>query len=239
MQRVVRPDQTRGERPALTALVIYARPAPREPLLSTFAELGIFVVEHQGLDGAIDALLDAVPDIVCLAIGSKAEHLVLAEVIARCPFSPTIALLPDEAARRRLDRTGVEATLTDAAVARGASPRLAAIARRARTMQRKNDAAKAPLFFRSLRAVEDGTRLANDERAVALTRAERRVLARLFLATDRALSRGELERSVLRVSAAPSAVTTAVRGLRRKAAALGGDASCLRTVRGFGFVLME
>lgn len=224
--------------PALTTFVAYLRPAPRDLLLAEFAELGIFVMEHQGIAGALEAALDARPDIACVVAASEPAHEALAMSLARFPAFVPLTIVPGPADAQRYEARGFGAILTDADLRMGAQTRLAEVARSARRLRDAAHEAGDVSLFGSLRLRDDAGSLANDDRSLPLSAAERDLLQRLALSAGRAVATAELERRFARLGFAGMRPAAVVQRVRNKAESLGGDPARLGTVRGFGYVLM-
>lgn len=218
--------------PGLSALVVYQRPAPRRELLTAFADLGIFVVERQGVPGP-----DCGPHDLCLLIGRAESDLDVAAAL-HARYGTLVVCLPPGADDRGYHEAGAFRCIEEGQL--GQATILVEAAQRARAGRAAGRPGLPLAVFGGLRFRPGDCLLEGEGGAAALSGSERGVLAALARAPGRPVPLADLECAACDTTEAPNhgLVKAVVLRLRRKAEGLGGDPGLLRTVRGFGYVLI-
>lgn len=233
--RGVRPARPGSGSPALTALIVYLRPAPRRAVLGLLADCGVLVVEHQGEAGCDDIVAD-------LALVVADQHAASLRVIVALSKlgTPTVACIAPMAAAAPFLEAGAAMCLTDDDFARGGVRLLAPVAAAARA-RRGQETGHEPggSVFRGLTFNPALPALSAGTLTRPLSRSERAVLERLVATPGRPVDILELEQCAKAPGSVvqPGFLKAIVLRLRRKAEELGGDPAMLRTIRGFGYVL--
>lgn len=224
--------------PTLTALLIYLRPARRRELLSMLADLGIFVVEHQGARGAVELGTSSGADLALVVGDDDDATLSTVRGLAEGSRRVGVVSLPPGADGQRFLDAGAAVCLTDDELGPGALTLFASIANRARAA-RTGAGGPGETIFGGLTFDASLPALRVGSQARALSRSEQAVLARLLVTPGRPVALKELERCATppgtRVH--PGFLKAVVLRLRRKVEELGGDPELLGTVRGFGYTL--
>lgn len=227
-----------GIQPGLTALVVYLRPAPRGRLLTTLAELGIFVTEYQGSTGFRELAARMRADIGVLVAGSAAEHGDVArELLDQVGPSLVVCVPPGIDPGEYLD-VGATTVLTDDDL--GDMTRLAGVAHRARAQRSAPRVPADGVVFGDVELRLSPPALRRGRVSVPLSRSEREVVRVLAVNLGRPVSQAELERHACPGAPAhPGFLKAVVLRVRRKVEEIGGDPLLLRTVRGFGYILIS
>lgn len=231
-----------SRRPGLTALVVYLRPAPRGRLLRILADLGIFVVEHQGAANALRTAYTTRTDFIIVAGAAEPEHVDLAAQLLRTLASVLVVILPPDAAPGPYEAAGaavcIPEDVTDAEFVRLIEPAV----REARAIRHTGELAAEFIIFRDIRFRTMPPELVRGTRTVPLTQVETEVLAELSRSLGEVVRADLLERHVVSLSSrtelAPGYLKAIVRRIRRKVEELGGNPALLRNVRGFGYMLV-
>jgi hypothetical protein len=216
--------------PGLNALILYLRPTSRARLLGTLADMGIFVMERQGAPLA-PALA---PVDLCLVVADEKDGPIVRE-LART-FPTLVVCLPPGARSEAFDELGVLCCIGDAGAGEHAILRQAAL--RARTLRGTGRPAPTRVFGDvDFQLVPPA--LQRGDRSLPLSTSERELLRMLAGSIGRAVSLAELERAAaVGPTVHPGFLKAVVLRLRRKVEELGGDAELLRTIRGFGYILV-
>jgi hypothetical protein len=220
--------------PGLTALVVYQRPAPRRELLSAFADLGVFVVERQGLAGP-----DCGPQDLCLLVGRPGSDVEAAAAL-HARHGTLMVCLPPGSDGAGYQEAGAFRCIEDGQL--GQANILAEAAQRARAGRAAGRAGAPLAVFGGLRFRPADCLLEGERGVAALSGSERAVLALLARTPGRPVPLSGLEGAACdraeTANRSSGLVKAVVLRLRRKAEGLGGDPGLLRTVRGFGYVLI-
>lgn len=224
--------------PGLTALVIYLRPAPRARLLATLAGLGIFVTEEQGPACLREPGLRPPADISLLVAGSSDEHATLLQGLVTSSTAAVVACVPRGSDIRRYLDLGALACLTDDDVSDPS--RLAFVAHHAREQREQRGFARGGRVFGDIEFRVAPPSLARGRVSVPLSRSEKEVLRCLASHAGRPVAQSDLEAVAAKDDAEvhPGFLKAVVMRIRRKVDELGGDPMLLRTVRGFGYILI-
>ncbi len=231
-------DRAAALPPTLTALLVYLRPARRRDLLSLLADFGIFVVERQGMAGAMELAASTGADLA-LVVGND-DQATLAAIASLSQGSRRVSVvsLPKGADGQRFLDAGATVCLTDDDLGPASLTLFASIANRARSA-RTGVRGSGATIFGGLTFDAAVPALHAGSQARALSRSEQAVLARLLVTPGRPVGLRELERCATppgtRVH--PGFLKAVVLRLRRKVEELGGDPELLGTVRGFGYSL--
>ncbi|MCC7362953.1 MAG: winged helix-turn-helix domain-containing protein [Dehalococcoidia bacterium] len=223
-----------GPSPALRALVVYLRPAARASLLTTLANLGVFVTEQPGT-----ASLPGVSADFGVLVAAGPEDAAVAAGLARRLPGGVIAVLPEGAHPAAFTAAGASAVLRDGELPAALTANIARMAFAARRARAGYVPARgAPRVFADLEFIAEPPQLRNGARALALSRSERDVLATLLATRGRPVPHSALEQAAAGDDLAhPGLLKAVVLRLRRKVTDLGGDAELLATIRGFGYTL--
>jgi hypothetical protein len=221
---------------------VYLRPAPRSRLLLLLADLGIFLVEHQGAIGARRAALSNRADFIILVGGAEREHAELAGRLTRSLDTVLVAWLPAGADPEPYEDEGatvcIPETATDSDFARLIGPPV----REARASRRSGEAVVEFKIFRDILFRTMPPELIYNDRSVPLTQVETEVTLELAQALGKVVLAETLERHVASLSSRSELhsgyLKAIVRRIRRKVGELGGDPELLRNVRGFGYMLV-
>ena len=225
--------------PALTALVLYLRPAPRRAILELLADLGIRVVEHQGRAGAREVARAAATEMTLLVPDIEADQRDGPGLIPALDGPLVVCLKPGTATVPYFE-SGAELCLFDDDLGPAALAALARVAGEARALRANAAPSVSPRpLFGDLAYDGAQAALRRGSKSVALSRSERAVLDRLCETRGKPVELDELERAAIPegMSVQPGFLKAVILRLRRKAEELGGDPLMLRTVRGFGYVL--
>jgi len=226
-----------GIQPGLTALVVYLRPAPRGRLLTTLAELGIFVTEFQGPSGFREQAARMRADIGVLVAGPAADHGDVARELMEQVGPSLIVCVPPGVDPGDYMEVGAMTALTDDDL--GDVARLAVVAQRARLMRTSPRPPCDGIVFGDVELRLSPPALRRGRVSVPLSRSEREVVRALAANLGRPVSQAELERHACPgVPAHPGFLKAVVLRVRRKVEEIGGDPLLLRTVRGFGYILI-
>lgn len=226
--------------PALTALLVYLRPAPRRSLLTELADLGVFVVEHQGV-GGVEDLADFVgADVILVLAPAAGDGLQLVGRLSSGP-APVVVSVPRGVAGEAFLGAGAMACIPDDELGRFPGGLLASIANRARSNRADREDAGVARNIGALVFEPGLPAISLDGRSRALSRSERAVLLRLAATPGRPVDLRELERAATPpgMQVRPGFLKAVVLRLRRKIEELGGDPNRLATVRGYGYVLAK
>jgi DNA-binding response OmpR family regulator len=223
---------------ALTALLVYRRPAPRRQILAQLADLGVFVVEHPGGDGCVELAGSAGADVAIVLAGPDLADIQLVRDLARRPTRSVIVSVASVVAARAFLDAGAIACIQDSELEVALGPVVANAANRARAARIARPASDA-LRFGDVSFDPAVPALWRGGRSRTLSRSEKAVLLRLLSAAGRPVDAQELERVAAPQdgSVRPGFLKAVVLRLRRKIEDLGGDSDALRTIRGFGYVL--
>lgn len=234
----VRLPRSVSQPPALTALVVYLRPAPRARLLTTLANLGIFVAEHQGPEGFRDIAVRIRADIGVLVCSERPEHVPVLGELLDCVGPALIVSVPEGVSPRGFLDLGAMACLSDADL--GDPARLAQVAQRARSLRTATRPPHDGVVFGDIQLHLNPPALRRGRRVVSLSQSEKEVLCRLVEGIGTAVAVSELQRCAAGAGHElhPGFLKAVVLRIRRKVEDLGGDPQHLRTVRGFGYILI-
>lgn len=229
-------------RPGLGALIVYLRPAPRARLLRLLAELGIFVVEHQGAAGAVHTAYSTRTDFIIVVAAEDDEHVKVARDLLSALSSVLVVLLPPAAAPDRYVAVGAVVCINEDVPDVEFGRLIAPAVRQARGLRGLGDLAAEFVVCQNILFRTMPPELVRDGRTVALTRVEAELLTELSRARGRPVRMEDLERRVASLSPRSRVrrgyVKTIVLRIRRKVARLGGDPSLLRNVRAVGYMLV-
>ncbi len=225
--------------PGLVALVVYLRPAARGHLLGQLSGLGFFVVEHQGIDGAVDVATATCADVALVFATGDDTHVRLVVELARKASRAVIVGLPTGADLSPFADTDVMRCLPDEELATSFVAILTAAAARARKLRGSGDITGSVLSFGDIAFDPRLPALSREGRSRVLSRSERAVLLRLASTAGRPVDGHDLERAATPPGATIHAgfLKAIILRLRRKISDIGGDPELLQTVRGFGYVL--
>lgn len=222
--------------PGLTALVVYLRPAPRRLLLDAAARVGLFVVEHQGAKGVLEAARLVRADLA-VVVRQPDEGLDVVKLLAEA-FPRRLVVVHPPGAQREPNPVFLHAAvISDLDLEHDFGQIIGPAARAARLA--REQAAATIRVFGELEFAPESRELRCGDRIQPLSRWEREVLGRLARTVGRPVSHEELERCCAESDEPvhPGLLKAVVLRLRRKAEALGADPQLLQTVRGFGYVL--
>ena len=227
--------------PGLTAFVVYLRPTARGPLLQALADLGVFVVEQQGGSQALQTVYGVRTDLVIVVGCDTAEHAAIAHALHQALASPLVALVPEAGTGEHYGAAEATVVISDDTPAGEFGRRLTPALRAARNVRRLGEAAAEYLVLRDVTFRVLPPELAREGQVVTLSLAEREVLEELAQAAGRPVGKSTLEQRLTRSSAGnrqrPAYLKVVIRRLRLKLENVGADASMLRTIRGFGYML--
>lgn len=225
----------------LTALIVYLRPVDRARLLTCLAALDVFVVEHPGADGARQTALGTRTDFVIVVGDNLPADAALARMLLDTLASVLVALLPPGAHDGLYRAAGAIAVLRDNAPEGGFEAAIRPAITEARWLRSIGELAAEYLVFRDVRFRTAPPELERAGRSVSLTRVESEVLQELSRAVQRPVRRAELERRLASLSERPAVhggyLKAVILRIRRKVAAIGGDPTLLRNIRGYGYML--
>ena len=226
-----------GESGALTAMLVYRRPAARRDLLGNLADLGVFVVEHHRRDGWASVASSTAADVAIVLTGDEDDRSLVAK-LAGDDARPVIVCVQDGASTHGYLEAGALGCVSERDFARAGRRLLLEAGIVARGLRARAPATAAL----QLNGIEFDPRVPAILRAGAartLSQSERSLLLRLLDAEGRPVAVSELER----IATPPGEVMqrgfikAAVLRLRRKIAEVGGDPTLVRTVRGYGYAL--
>ncbi len=226
--------------PALTALVVYLRPAPRRAVLGALADLGILAVEHQGEVACRELAEAAAADLVIVFADQQPAALRMVRGTVAGRGSPTVVSVCAAESRSGFLDAGAALCVTDDELATSGGVLLAPVAASARARRRQLPSLAGPgHVFRALTFDPLLPALSLGPETRPLSRSERAVLERLAATPGRPVERTELEQCAKPpgIAVRPGFLKAIILRLRRKAEELGGDPNTLQTVRGFGYVL--
>lgn len=226
--------------PGLTAAVVYLRPLARAEMLTTLANLGVFVREYQSLP-VIELWNEGRDCDLAIVVGSRdPAHIAATERICQAVTPATIALLPDDSAESGYRNAGAIAVVIDSDLSAALVPAVGAAAQKARSRQRAGGASET-VFVGPIRFSISTGRLECNGRATGLSQVERKVFHRLTASPGVPVSAAELECEVQpEANRAPhgSELRATILRIRRKLEQVGGNPLMLGTVRGFGYVFV-
>ena len=229
--------------PGLTALVVYLRPTPRGRLLALLAGLGIFVIEHRGITGALQTAYTTRSDFVIVSGQDDQAHHALVRELLEALSSVVVAIVPEPAAAAGYTAAGAGAVLNQSATDAELVDLLRPAVQQARLLREIGEFAAEYVVFRDVRFMTRPPRLVREQQEVQLARSESEVLAELLQAHGNPVPVADLQRRLAAISPRehiqPGYVKTIVLRLRRKVEELGGDPGHLRNLRGFGYLLTE
>ena len=223
---------------ALTAMLVYRRPADRRGLLTSLASLGVFVVEHHRGDDCAAVASTTGADIAIVLADEDDEDRALVGSLARSGERPVIVCLPDTANTHGYLEAGALGCVSERDFSKAGTRLLLEAGIRARNSVERT-------------AMPRGVQLGDfefDPRVPAILRAgaartlsqsERALLLKLVEAAGRPVGVLDLERAATPIGQEMQHgfIKAAVLRLRRKIAEIGGDPTALRTVRGYGYAL--
>ena len=232
---------TPSPRPGLGALIVYLRPAPRARLLRLLAELGVFVIEHQGAAGALQTAFGTRTDFVIVVGEDDPEHRRVAKELLAALSSVLVVLLPAETSGRRLPAVGAAVCIHDDMADDEFGRLIGPALRQARALRNLGELAAEFIVYRDIVLRLMPPELARRGQTIPLTQVETEVLVGLVRARGMPVPTTELERRVAvlsrRTRVTRGYVKTIVLRIRRKLALMGGDPSVLRNVRSIGYML--
>lgn len=223
---------------ALTAMVVYRRPAERRDLLMNLASLGVFVVEHHRREGCAAVASTTGADIAIVLAGEEHDDRELVASLAGMGERPVIVCLPDAASTHGYLEAGALGCISERDFAKAGTRLLVEAGFRARS----SGVRAAPSRGLRLGDVEFDPRVPAVLRAGnarTLSHSERALLLKLVEAAGRPVGVEDLERAATPTGEAMQHgfIKAAVLRLRRKIADVGGDPGLLRTIRGYGYAL--
>jgi len=229
--------------PGLRALLIYLRPAPRTRLLALLADLGIFVVEHQGSDRALDTAYATRTDLIIVVGDDVPEHAALAGSVLAALSSVLVVLTPGEIDERAYRAAGAAAIIPDTVSEEEFIRALGPAVQQARGLRSLGELAAEFIICGDVLFRTSPPELHREGRAVPLARTESAVLLELSRTPGKLVRTVDLERRLAALSARGEPhtgyVKTVVMRLRHKVQDLGGNPARLRNVRGIGYMLVE
>lgn len=226
--------------PGLTAALIYLRPVPRARLLTTMANLGVFVREYQSLP--VLELWGEAPEceLALVAGGNDPAHLAAVDRILHSVTPALVALVQDEKAETAYSGAGVLATVRDDGLESALVAAIGSAAQFARQRRESSRTASDTIAMGDVRFAIQAGRLECNGRGVGLSGTELKVLRRLTATPGVPVSASELEGEVQQSAGdgpRGSELRATILRLRRKLEQVGGNPLQLGTVRGFGYVL--
>jgi DNA-binding winged helix-turn-helix (wHTH) protein len=231
------------QRAGLTALVVYLRPAPRLRLLRLLAELGIFVVEHEGRTDALRTAFGTRTDFIIVAGADDPEHAALAGQLLQALSSVLVVVLPPGASEEPYQEAGAAVCIPEDVSDGGFATLLGPAVREARAIRRTGEIAAEYLVFRDIRFRTAPPELLRGSLSVSLTPVESEVLGELSRSLGQVVRNEALERHVINLSSRAELragyVKAIIRRIRRKVEQVGGNAELLRNIRGFGYMLVS
>lgn len=228
-------------KPGLAALVVYLRPAPRGRLLRLLADLGVFVIEHQGGDDARQTAMSTRSDFVIVVGDDHPTHASIAGELLTLLSSILVAILPSGSDTARYHAAGATVMIRDDVTDEDFGPLLRPAVRQARFLRDLGRMAAEYIVFSDIRFRTSPPELARGGSSIGLTRVECEVLSLLSRSIERPVATTDIEQKVAALSTRTELhagyVKTIILRIRRKVAELGGDPERLRSVRGVGYVL--
>lgn len=226
-----------GESGALTAMLVYRRPAERRDLLRNLADLGVFVVEHHRRDGWASVASSTAADVAIVLAGDDDDRNLVAN-LAGHNERPVIVCVPEGASTHGYLEAGAMGCVSERDFSKAGTRLMLEAGVRARRLRTIAPAAAALL----LNGIEFDPRvpaILHAGAARTLSQSERSLLMRLVEAAGRPVAVDELERMATPPGEAMQRgfIKAAVLRLRRKIVELGGDPTLIRTVRGYGYAL--
>lgn len=230
-------------RPALAALVVYLRPTPRVRLLRLLADLGIFVIEHQGALNALQTAFSTRSDFVIVVGDDDPEHALLARQLLGVLSSTLVAIVPAGAEAEGYVTAGATAVIHDHVPDEQFGDLLQPAVRQARWLRNVGRLAAEYVIFGDIQFRVMPPELVRQGRTVALTRVETEVLMDLSKCVGKPVMSSDLERRVASLSSREALhagyLKQIVLRIRRKVDELGGNSKLLRSVRGIGYMLVS
>jgi DNA-binding response OmpR family regulator len=212
-------------------------------LLAILAELGIFVVEHQGPRGVLQTAFGTRTDFAIVVGENHPEHHTVVRELIDALSSVVVALVPTEAGDDAYRTAGATAVIPEGVSEEEFVRLIAPAVRQARWLRGLGELAAEFIVFRDVRFRTLPPELARAGQTVPLARGESEVLAELARARGKPVSTAELERRLSHTSSRSAIhagyVKTIVLRIRRKVEELGGNPLLLRNVRGFGYMLVD
>lgn len=236
------PDQQASTRlPGITALVIYLRPVQRARLLTLLANLGIFVVEHQGAARALETAYGVRTDFVIVAGDEHPDHARIAADVHAALSSVLVVLAPAGIDPGDYLEAGATAIIPDTATDETFARMLTPAVRQARWLRGIGELAAEFVICGDILFRTAPPELHRAGRAIPLARMESAVLLELTRSPGRLVRTVDLERRLASLSTRGEPhsgyVKTVVMRLRHKVQNLGGNPELLRNVRGIGYML--
>lgn len=235
------PDVAATSRPGLTALVVYLRPAPRSYLLQVLADLGIFVVEHQGAESALHTAYATRSDFVIAVGDDDPAHAEVARNLLDALSSVLVAIVAAGASPDRYLAAGAMAVIPEDVTEAEFAALIGPAVRRARWLRSLGEMAAEFIVFRDIRFRTMPPELEREGHAIPLTRVETEVLLELSRSLGKPVRAADLQRRLESLSTRPEVhagyLKTIVLRIRRKVEELGGNPLMLRSVRGVGYML--
>lgn len=229
-------------RPGLTALVVYLRPAQRGRLLRVLADLGIFVVEHQGPANALATAYNTRSDFLIVVGGNQSEHATLAHELLSALSSVLVAIVPPETPSEPYLEQGATAVIDETVPDAEFGNLIGPAVRRARWLRNVGEIAAEYVIFRDILFRTMPPQLERQGLSVSLSRVETEVLVELSRSLGRPVRSVDLERRVASLSSRTEIhagyVKTIILRIRRKVEELGGSPDMLRNIRGIGYMLV-
>jgi len=220
------------------ALLVYLRPAPRRALLTALADFGVFVCERPGARdaGKFARMRGARLALVVGDLDAETEACVADLADSGCV---TVVWVPSTTTIRDTRLPGANAVIEEQHLGAPSSPVLARAVAEARARTFGPPGTAPSTVFGDLEFDPITPAIIGAGKIRPLSRAEHAVLSRLQAA------RGEPVDAASLLDAAtepghlppPGFLKSVVLRIRYKARDLGGDASRLESVRGFGYVL--
>jgi len=222
---------------ALTADVIYLRPTDRSVLLQAAVELGILVREAvQAGHGKVHG--NATPADILVAFTDGEAELRDVRLAAGHRLPVVVAVVPEGSRLQDAIEAGAEFCVhqSDGAALKAILRQAGHIAR-ARRETEAPIAANAASVFGVLELCTAPPELRHGGHRVPLSPVEYQVLSMLVEGLGEPIGHEMLASQLVNGSTVTGYLKTVILRIRRKAAAVGGDASMLSAVRGSGYIL--